>query len=202
MLTNTVANFNAAQPMTIAADPSISPRDYSENPPKNYNALMNPKPADLMTTGCGLAPLADAPVFCDSAYGGDALPILYYRMDVKYDASIVPVMPKTATQFTAGSPPASFYCASNDYIANQGGGSAGSKAFQSSSINHLQSTASASGNIPDGPTVLQNMTFQTSSTISSVRAPYVPHLSVVRRPASSGPDLKGNVDDIIVSGGL
>jgi hypothetical protein len=179
--------------MSISSDASVTPRDYSESSSagvnyRNYDALLNPSPAELMDTDCGLVATADAPVLADVAYGTDALPILYYRMDVKYNAEVpvatnVPVAAKGS-----GTPSGSFYLASNDYLATR---TKGSKAFLNSSIGNLSAASNAMN--------LQNLVFQTVGGHPVPRGSFV--LISAGADRTYGADPKGNVDDIIVAGG-
>jgi type II secretory pathway pseudopilin PulG len=191
--TTKIANSGVGTtPMTISSDPSVTPRDYSESSGagyRNYDALLNPSPAELMTSDCGLDPANDAPVLGDIAYGQDELPILYYRMDVKYDPQITTNVP-VATQWAANAT-GSFYLASNDYLTKSHA-STGSKAFANSSIANL----SVSKNVPAN---LQNLLFQTVGSGSVPRGSFV--LISAGADRTYGADPKGNVDDIIVAGG-
>ncbi len=112
-------------------NPAITPKDYSVGTGRPYDPLLNPPTPQLSPT-IGLlansAPKAtDVPVVIDNAYGGDALPILYYRAARKYDPSIQDsknrfmnaVGDSGATGGTA--PFAAFYGATNDWIFAQQG---------------------------------------------------------------------------------
>jgi len=161
---------------------------------------------DLMTGSVGIPTTTPIPVFGDSAYGNDELPILYYRMDVKYDPSTG--APGTGNNIvyakyggtTASS--ASFYLAANEYLATKTGTSA---AWANSQVSRLVTTAAShiGGSAPTYPA--PGSTYLDDLVAQQVGGNYVPRGAYVL--ISAGPDRiygrdpKGNVDDIIVAGG-
>lgn len=175
-----------------ANNPAVLPRDYSENNGpgavgyRNYDAQINPAAADLSSgVGIVLNGGLNTPTFVDSAFGTDALPILYYRASKKYNPEIVP-LPKIVSdaQGTNGV----FYSLANTYVGTGGGGSQTYQTAKASitrlnesilDAKNMLSQSVAGNNIPRGGFVL----------ISAGADRYF------------GPDPKGNVDDIIVSGG-
>ncbi len=213
----------ATSPMTIAAD-QTAPRDYSETSGsgfRNYNTFFNPKPGELITTTCGLDPTKDVPVFADTAYGIEAMPILYYRMDVKYDPSVG--NRTVLDNYQVVNPPAqglaSFYLGANDYLAGQMLSATASSTCQASNIGNFR--VGGAGQLPGtmtpppptypapGSTYLEELVSQTTTiggtTFYSVRGSFV--LISAGNDRIYGRNFKTGVpngvapDDVVIVGG-
>jgi prepilin-type N-terminal cleavage/methylation domain-containing protein len=166
----------------VSKNPAISPRDYSTNPYKTYDPFVNPTPAQL-STSMNVSAFLEMPAFVDSAYGNDALPILYYRAARKYD----PTVSAMATVLdNSGSGVAAFYYDANKYVADRAAGKPG--VLGTCGLSNLDNT-----------TNLQALLFQTVSGKPVAKGAFV--LISASTDRYYGADPKGNIDDIIVSGG-
>ena len=168
----------------VSRNPAISPRDYSTGGPsgyKNYDPLLNPTPAQLSSS----IPFLEVPTFVDSAYGNDALPILYYRAARKYDPTVAGGMQPVSTD---ASTPAAFYSDANKYVADQAALPTRVKPLSTCGLSNLNTPAN-----------LQPLLFQTVNNNPVAKGGFV--LISASTDRYYGADPKGNIDDIIVSGG-